>query len=150
PEQKPGPWYTNATHQLLLAALILAGMAFALSAGVFQSSDTNITNALHEAGLEPGTYETATSFVGQEKNEFDKLSSEQLRALTQQLMSSGAREIWVADIRQVAQRRTSRTLVIELPRDAAARHEVFDELSEARVGGKSVADTGQRYVRIDF
>lgn len=149
-EQSASPWYTNATHQLLLAALILGGMGLALSAGVFQSSDTHITNALHEAGLQPGTYETATSFVTQAQNHFGRLSSEQLRGLTEVLMSSGAREIWVADIQQVAQGRTSHTLVIELPEDPSARRVVFDELASARAGGRNVSDTGQRYVRVDF
>jgi|GEM_PF-7011084 len=148
--QQTGPWYTNATHQLLLAALILAGMGFALSTGVFQASDTQITNALHEVGLEPGTYETASRFVAQTKNQFAKLSTEQLRGLAEQLMSQGAREVWVADIQQVAQGRTSRTLVVELPQQATQRSKVFDELASARSGGGNVSDTGQRYVRVDF
>lgn len=150
-DETGGPWYTNATHQLLLAALILGGMGLALSAGVFQTSDTQITNALHEAaGLQPGTYETATSFIAQAKNQFGKLSPDQLRGLTDVLMSSGAREIWVADIQQVAQGRTSRTLVIELPEDPSVRRVVFDELASARSGGGNVSDTGQRYLRVDF
>lgn len=150
PEQTASPWYSNATHQLLLAALILGGMGLALSTGVFQTSDTHITNALHEAGLEPGKFETATSFVAEAKNQFGKLSTDQLRGLTELLMSSGAREIWVADIQQVAQGRTSRTLVIELPEDPSVRHAVFDELASAGSGGRNVSDTGQRYVRVDF
>jgi len=150
PGQQTGPWYTNATHQLLLAALILAGMGFALSTGVFQSSDTHITNALHDVGLEPGTYEPATSFVAETKNQFAKLSAEQLRGLAEQLMSHGAREVWVADIQQVAQARTSRTLVVELPEQPALRSKVFEELASARAGGRHVSDTGQRYVRVDF
>jgi hypothetical protein len=150
PERNGGPWYTNATHQLLLAALILAGMGLALSAGVFQSSDTHITNALHEVGLQPGTYETATSFVAQAKNQFAKLSTDQLRTLTEQLMGSGAREIWVADIQQVAAGRTSRTLVVELPEDPTVRRVLFVELASARSGGGNVSDTGQRYVRVEF
>jgi hypothetical protein len=150
PGQHTGPWYTNATHQLLLAALILAGMGFALSTGVFQTSNTHITNALHDVGLDPGTYETATSFVAQAKNQFAKLSAEQLRGLAEQLMSHGAREVWVADIQQVAQARTSRTLVVELPEEPTLRGKVFDELASARSGGRNVSDTGQRYVRIDF
>jgi hypothetical protein len=150
PGEHIGPWYTNATHQLLLAALILGAMGLALSAGVFQSSDTHITNALHEVGLDPGTYETATSFVAQNKNQFAKLSAEQLRGLTDVLMSTGAREIWVANIQQVAHSRTSRTLVIELPEDSTVRRAVFDELASARAGGRNVSDTGQRYVRVEF
>ena len=150
PGQQTGPWYTNATHQLLLAALIVAGMGLALSAGVFQSSNTHITNALHEAGLEPGTYETATNFVAKAQNQFARLTPEQLRGLAEQLLTHGAREVWVADIQQVAQGRTSRTLVIELPEEATMRGRVFDELASARSGGSDVSDTGQRYVRIDF
>jgi hypothetical protein len=134
----------------LLAALILGGMGLALSTGVFQSSDTHITNALHEVGLEPGTYETATSFVAQAKNQFAKLSSEQLRGLAEQLMGQGAREVWVADIQQVAHGRTSRTLVVQLPEEAALRRKIFDELASARSGGRNVSDTGQRYLRVDF
>lgn len=150
PGQQTGPWYTNATHQLLLAALILAGMGVALSAGVFQSSDTHITNALHDVGLAPGTYEPATKFVAQTQNQFAKLSKEQLRGLAEQLMSHGAREVWVADIQQVAEGRTSRTLVVELPEQPALRSKVFEELASARSGGGNVSDSGQRYVRLDF
>ncbi|HET8940279.1 MAG TPA: hypothetical protein VFN67_42855 [Polyangiales bacterium] len=149
-DQSASPWYLNATHQLLLAALILGGMGLALTTGVFQSSNTQITHGLHEAGLEPGKFETATSFASQAKNQFGKLSTDQLRGLTELLMSTGAREIWVADIQQVAQGRTSRTLVIELPDDPSARRAVFDELASARSGVRNVSDTGQRYVRVDF
>jgi hypothetical protein len=150
---EPGPWYTSATHQLLLAALILGGMGLALSAGVFQRADMGNANALREVGIEAGTYETATSFVAHAGNQFDKMSADQLRALTELLMGSGAREIWVAEIQQGTNQRTSRTLVLELPDEPAARRAVLEELSNARGSGPGVshvADTGQRYLRVEF
>jgi hypothetical protein len=152
-DPKPGPWYTSATHQLLLAALILGGMGLALSAGVFQRTDVRHTAALREVGLEAGTFETATSFVARSQNQFDKMSGDQLRALTEVLMSSGAREVWVADIQQGENQRTSRTLVVELPDETAARSAVLQELRNAHnpgADGHNLADHGQRYVRLDF
>lgn len=149
--QDSGPWYSSAMHQLIVAALIIGAMGFALSAGVFQSADTQMTSALREAGLEPGTFEIATSFAAEPGNRFESLSAEQLRALTEVLRNSGAREIWVAGIQRAETQRTSRTLLIELPDDPGARRAVFEELASARRSGAvGVPDTGQRYVRVEF
>lgn len=150
PGQETGPWYTNTGHQLLLAVLILGGLGFALSTGVFRSSDTHVTNALHEVGLAPGTYDTAARFVAEAKNQFAKLSAEQLRGLAEQLMGHGAREVWVADIQQEAEGRSAHTLVVELPDQPALRSKIFGELASARSTDATLSDTGQRYLRVEF
>jgi hypothetical protein len=148
---EPSPWYATATHQLLLAALIIGGMAVALSSGVFETDAHRQTRAFELAGIDAGAYEPAERFLNRSGSRFDALPQEQLQALVDRLERAGARGVWVGDIQQQGSRRSSRTLLLDLPNDETQRHNVFDELASTRRAGQQVAnDTGQRYVRVDF
>lgn len=148
---EPSPWYATATHQLLLAALIIGGMAVALSTGVFETDAHRQTRAFEQAGIEAGAYESADRFLSRTGSQFDALPQEQLQALVDRLERAGARGVWIGDIQQQGSRRSSRTLLLDLPNDETQRRNVFDELASTRRAGQQVAsDTGQRYLRVDF
>ncbi|MEY4582496.1 MAG: hypothetical protein RL701_7199 [Pseudomonadota bacterium] len=148
---EPTPWYATATHQLLLAALIIAGMAVALSTGVFETDVNRTARAFQQAGIDPGTYESAERYLAQPANRFQPLQGEQLQALVDRLSQAGAREIWVADIQHADGQRTSHTLLLDLPADPHARRSLFEELASAAQAGKlKTPDIGQRFLRVDF
>lgn len=151
PRDEPSPWYATATHQLLLASVIIGGMALALTTGVFETDQNRTSRAFQQAGVEPGTYELAARFLAHDGNRFDAMPPEQLQALIERLTHAGARNIWVADIQVAAGQRTSRTLLLDLPEDPNARHALFEELaSTQRSGTLKTPDKGQRYLRVDF
>jgi hypothetical protein len=148
---EPSPWYATATHQLLLAALIIGGMAVALSTGVFETDAHRQTRAFEQAGIEAGAYEPADRFLSRSASQFDALPQEQLQALVDRLERAGARGVWIGDIQQQGSRRSSRTLLLDLPNDETQRRNVFEELASTRRPGQQAAnDTGQRFLRVDF
>jgi hypothetical protein len=148
---EPSPWYATATHQLLLAALIIGGMAVALSSGVFETDAHRQTRAFEQAGIEAGAYEAADRFLSRPGSRFDALPQEQVQALVDRLERAGARGVWVGDIQQQGSRRSSRTLLLDLPKDETQRRNVFEELASTRRAGQQLpSDHGQRYLRVDF
>jgi hypothetical protein len=150
-QKESTPWYATATHQLLLAAVIIAGMGIALSTGVFDTDVNPTQRAFEQAGIQAGVYEPAERYLSQPESRFQSLPADQLQALVTRLSQAGAREIWVADIRQQNGQRTSRTLLLDLPQEPAARRTLFEELAGAqRAGQRSVVDSGQRFLRVDF
>jgi hypothetical protein len=150
-DDEPSPWYATATHQLLLAAVIVAGMALALTTGVFETDQNRTARAFQEAGVDAGSYEPAARVLSHPGNQFQALPAEQLQALLDRLTRAGARQIWVADIQQLARQRTSRSLLLDLPNDTNKRRALFEELaSTQRSGQLKTPDSGQRFVRVDF
>ena len=150
-DEEPSPWYATATHQLLLAAVIVTGMALALTTGVFETDQNRTARAFEQAGIHAGTYEPAARFVAHGGNQFQALPAEQLQTLLDRLTHAGARNIWVADIQVSDGQRSSRTLLLDLPDDPKARRALFEELaSTQRSGTLNTPDTGQRYLRVDF
>lgn len=148
---EPSPWYATATHQLLLAALIIGGMAVALSTGVFETDANRQSRAFQQAGIEAGVYEPPERFMGKPSSRFDALPKEQLRALVDRLERAGARGVWIGDIQQQGGERKSHTLLLDLPTEQGARRSVFEELASTRRAGQAAAsDNGQRYLRVDF
>jgi hypothetical protein len=148
---EPTPWYATATHQLLLAALIIAGMAVALSTGVFETDVNRTSRAFQQAGIDPGTYESAERYLAQPANRFQPLQIEQLQTLVDRLSQAGAREIWVADIHHAEGQRTSHTLLLDLPADPQTRRALFEALASASQAGKLKSpDIGQRFLRVEF
>jgi len=151
PRDEPSPWYATATHQLLLAAVIVSGMALALTTGVFETDQNRTSRAFQEAGIDAGSYEPAARFLAHPGNQFEVLPNEQVHTLLDRLTRAGAKQVWVADIRQVAGQRSSRTLLLDLPQDAKSRRAVFEELASTRRSGVlETPDSGQRFLRVDF
>jgi hypothetical protein len=145
------PWYATTTHQLLLAALIIAGMAVALSLGVFETDINRTARAFEQAGIDPGTYEPADRYLSHPTNRFQPLHSDQLQTLVDQLAQAGAREVWVADIQHQDGQRISHTLLLDLPPEASARRALFAALDHTQgVQRPQAPDIGQRFLRVDF
>jgi len=145
------PWYATATNQLLLAALIIAAMGVALSAGIFDTDVNGTAQALRQAGIDPGTYEPAERYLAEPTSHFQSMQAAQLQALVERLSEAGAREVWVADIHQRDGQRTSHTLVLDLPPDPNVRRALFDALASAQRPEKpKTPDIGQRFLKVDF
>jgi hypothetical protein len=143
------PWFTNATHQLLLACLIIGGMLLAMSSGVFETDTARRTRGLQEAGIEAGQYESADSFLARSGNNFGGLPREQLQTLTEGLVRAGVRGVWVTNIARQGMHRTSNTLLIELPADANARRAIFVQHLRS-IPLPAPEDSGQRFLRLVF
>jgi hypothetical protein len=146
-----GPWYMNATHQLLLACLIIGGMVLAMSSGVFETDAARRTRAFQSSGIDAGEFEPAASYVGKPGNEFDGLPSEQLSGLLEALTRAGSPGVWIANITRRGAQRAAHTLVVELPSDPLARRAILLEpLKSGALRDGLPADTGQRYARLVF
>jgi hypothetical protein len=146
-----GPWYMNATHQLLLACLIIGGMVLAMSSGAFETDAARRTRAFQASGIEPGEFEPAESFVGKPGNEFDGIPSEQLRGLLDALARAGSPGVWIANITHRGTQRASHTLLVELPSEPNARRAIFvDHVKAAVLREPASDDTGQRFLRLAF
>jgi len=147
----PTPWYATTTHQLLLAALIIAAMAIALSVGVFETDVNRTARAFEQAGIDPGTYEPAENYLAHPSNRFQPLHSTQLQTLVDRLAQAGAREVWVADIQHHGGQRISHTLLLDLPPEASARRALFAALDNTQgLQRPQAPDIGQRFLRVDF
>jgi hypothetical protein len=146
-----GPWYMNATHQLLLACLIIGGMVLAMSSGAFETDTVRRTRAFQASGIDPGEFEPAGSFVGKPGNEFDGMPSEQLHGLLDALAQAGSPRVWIANITHRGTRRASHTLLVELPSDPDARRTIFSEhVKSAALREPAPQDKGQRFLRLAF
>jgi hypothetical protein len=151
PPAESGPWYMNATHQLLLACLIIGGMVLAMSSGVFETDAARRTRAFHSSGIDAGEFEPATSYLGNPGNEFDGLSIVQLQGLLDGLSRAGSPGVWIANITRRGTQRASHTLVVELPSDTLVRRAILLEpIKSGALRDALPADTGQRFVRLVF
>jgi hypothetical protein len=145
------PWYATATHQLLLAALIIGGMLLALSSGVFQTDASRLSRAFRQAGIDAGTYELAERFLQRPGSQFNGVTNDELRAQLDRFSKAGAQGVWVSEIQQHGEQRSSRTLLLELPTDRNARRSVFEAIrSDPKLQGARPADSGQHYLRIGY
>jgi hypothetical protein len=145
------PWFMNATHQLLLACMIIGGMLLAMSSGVFETDTARRMRSLQEAGIEAGEYESADTFLARSSNKFGGLPREQLQALTEGLVRAGVRGVWISNIARQGTLRTSNTLLIELPPEANARRAIFvQHLASVALRAPAPEDSGQRYLRLVF
>ncbi|HEX4353543.1 MAG TPA: hypothetical protein VHZ95_11520 [Polyangiales bacterium] len=147
----PAPWFMNASYQLLLACLIIGGMILAMSSGVFETDSGRHARAFQQAGIDPGEFEPAATYVGRAGNEFDGLPEDKLHGLLDGLVRAGSPNIWIGDITRRGGERASHTLLVELPKDPTARRTIFDRhVKPAPLREVPPPDTGQRYLRLAF
>jgi hypothetical protein len=146
-EDAPTPWYASTTNQLVLACLMIGGMVVALSTGMFETDAKRLARAFQHAGVQAGAFEPAEQFVSRPGSQFDSMPPEALRGVLDRLAKAGAAGIWVSDIQQSGQSRTSHTLLVELPKQPAPRRLVLAELARAK---PPPADAGQCFVRVVF
>jgi hypothetical protein len=148
---EPTPWFANATHQLLLACLIIGGMVLAMSSGVFETDAARRGRAFQDAGVRAGEYEAAATFLARPDNTFQGIAPEELKALLDGLSRAGAKSVWVANIVKQGQRRSSHTLLVELPDEAAARASIFkQQIPNSHVRRPTPEDSGQRILTLVF
>ena len=151
PVDEPTPWFTNATHQLVLACVIIGGMLLAMSSGVFETDASRRSRALQTAGIEAGEYEPADTFLARANNEFLSLTRSQLQELTEALSRAGATGVWVSNIEHHGAQRSSHALLVELPKAKNARRAIFKEhIKSASLAEPAPADRGQRFVKLIF
>ena len=150
-ENEPSPWFTNATHQLLLASLIIGGMLLAMSSGVFETDTARRARGFQQAGIQAGEYEAADSFATRPSNEFAALPRGRLLELSESLLHAGARGVWVGNIKRQGTQRSAHILLIELPDDANARAAIFSQpMAAAPLREPAPKDSGQRFLRLVF
>jgi hypothetical protein len=150
-DDEPSPWFTNATHQLLLACLIIGGMLLAMSSGVFETDTARRLRGFQQAGIEAGEYESVESFVARQGNEFAGLPRGRLLGLSEGLFHAGAKGVWVCNIARHGNQRSSNTLLIELPDDPSARSAILSkQVPTADLREPVAKDSGQRFLRLAF
>jgi len=146
-----GPWYAQPTHQLLLAAVVIGSVTIAASSGVFDTDASRLTRAFEQAGIAPGDYDRASTFLSSENTSVEGSTKPEIRQLTSALLAAGGVEAWLTGIQEKAGKRTSHQLLIELPEDPAKRREIFQTYSKlARPGQQGASDHGQRFLSLVF
>ena len=150
-EDGPSPWFTNATHQLVLACVIIGGMVLAMSSGVFDTDSAHRTRDLQAAGIEAGEYEASESYLSRPGNEFAAVPRAQLQALIEALTHAGAKGVWVSNITRKGTQRSSHEVLVELPKDPNTRRAIFTQhLPTVPLRTPVPADRGQRFVQLVF
>jgi hypothetical protein len=143
------PWYAKRGTYVLAAALVIAGMIAAYTTGAFQHDpSTDQAAILRDAGFDPGKFDDAEHFRDQPGNRFDGVPLERVDGLIQALKRSGARHVWAIQIETFAGSSSTRTLLVELPDDPAARRTIFWQHARGASSHPVADDTGQRYLRI--
>jgi hypothetical protein len=141
------PWYATTTYQLALACVMIGGMIAALSAGLFETDAKRLARAFRDAGIETGAYEPAERYLTRAGSQFDALPPDQLRGMLDRLTKAGAKGVWVCNIEQHGGTRSSRTLLVELPKNTPARQAVIAQLARSRA---PTNDSGQRFLQVAF
>lgn len=144
------PWYANGVNQLLVLALLAGASYQAYSLGVFRSDDGGLDAAFAKAGLSVGHYEDVKSFLDKPDSRFEGLARAHLDALLAGVERAGAKRAWVIDVSSRDGARVSRSLLIELPSEAAARRTIFWQHARKAKGDAVPDDVGQPYLRLDF
>lgn len=145
------PWYAQPTHQLLLAAVVVGSVTIAASSGVFDTDASRLTRAFQEAGITPGQYDRASTFLSSQNTSIEGTTKSEVRQLTSALLAAGGVEAWLTGIQEKAGKRTSHHLLIELPEDPAKRREIFQTYAKlAKPGQQGATDHGQRFLSLVF
>lgn len=77
-----------------------------------------------------------------------KVGAEEMRNMTEELYQAGAVQVWVTGIEKVGDGEISASMLVELPKDPAARKRIFEW--EAKLYGEEgetgTRDAGQKYL----
>jgi hypothetical protein len=145
------PWYAQPTHQLLLAAVVVGSVTVAASSGMFDTDASRLTRAFEQAGITPGQYDRASTFLASKNTSFEGTSKAEVQHLVSGLLAAGGVEAWLTGITEKSGMRTSHQLLIELPDDPARRKGVFDAYAKlAKPGQQGAQDHGQRFLSLVF
>jgi hypothetical protein len=145
------PWYAQPTHQLLLAAVVVGSVTVAASSGVFDTDASRLTRAFEQAGITPGEYDRASTFLASSNTAIEGSTKPEVKRLISGLIAAGGVEAWLTGIEKKSGVRTSHHLLIELPDDPAKRREIFDVYAKlAKPGQAGAADHGQRFLSFVF
>jgi hypothetical protein len=145
------PWYAQPTHQLLLAAVVVGSVTVAASSGVFDTDASRLTRAFEQAGITPGDYDRATTFLASRNTAVEGSTKAEVKQMIAGLLAAGGVEAWLTGIEEKSGVRTSHHLLIELPDDPAKRREIFNVYARlAKPGQQGATDHGQRFLSLVF
>lgn len=151
PADPDTPWYAQPTHQLLLAAVVVGSVTVAASSGMFDTDASKLTHAFEQAGITPGEYDRASTFLTSDSTTIEGTTKQEVKHLVRELLAAGGVEAWLTGIQEKKGVRTSHQLLIELPDDPAKRRSVFDTYTKvAKPSQQGARDQGQRFLSLIY
>jgi hypothetical protein len=146
------PWRRRVLRAwpALIGALMLAGVG-AWQAGWTKTDADRRREVWQHEGTRAAEHEDIRTFLARPSNLVQGIDETSLRDLVDKLERAGATKVYAIEIERTGETRRAGALLVELPRDPAARRTLRFHAAEAQGGSDAPAvDNGERHMVIAF